>query len=1188
MSNGFDGRAAADPAARLGAVGKVRTGANAGGKRPVTRARLESLERRALMSTAALTPWEDLGPIEAVEVQSLAADAGPSVTSTSPANGAVGVPRDSFISANVYVPSGGINADTLGAHTVLLYRTSDGATVAASRNTSAGGDVLVLGPSSLLEADTDYTFEVTSGLKDLSGDAFAPLVVHFRTGTAISAADSSLKFQKVELPVPPAPYTAVTKGPDGRLYAATEGGEIIRFDIRADGTLANAQGIRSLIDYGGGAPRLLTGIEFDPASTASDLVLWATHSHYAVDNGPDWTGKVTRLSGPNLATVQDYVVGLPRSTRDHVTNQLTFGPDGAIYFPQASNTAMGAPDYAWHFRPERKLTAAILRLDVGLVRERLAAGQGPLNVQTEDGGSYEPTAAGAPLTIYAHGVRNAYDLLWHSNGELYAPANGSQRGGATPAGNGVPGIEFVDQVENDYLFRIDVGGYYGHPNPARGQFARNGGNPTDGVDPYEIPQYPVGTQPGTNWRPPAYGFGQHYSPNGVIEYRGQAFGGTLDGKILVARFSGGDDVVVLTADADGRIVDARSGIEGLKNFNDPLDLTEDLATGYLYVVEFGGQRITLVKPSVAGAAPGDPTPQQHVPPAPYGLVAKPVGRGTLELNWTDTIGESGYRIERSDDGVNGWTQVGATAANTTQFADAGLERGRTYVYRVRADSAAGSSDASLATVATMPVLVVPPGWTGGDVGSVGVHGVSDFFNNTFELSGSGGDIGAGGDAFLFASSPVRGDVEIVARVTNLNASHPLAKAGVMIRGTRGADAPNAMMALTGTRGPEFQARLTTAADTTSVNQGIDGASWYWLRLVRRGDTVSGYTSVDAANWSRVSFAHVALGEDVLAGLAVTSHDDSSLATVTFDNVRINPAPPLPLAEAPGDLYALANGFTSVNLTWRDNSMEETGFQIERRRAGAGDAAWVRVARVGAEVRGYVDDHLAPSRRYEYRVRAVNASGASAPSNEAQARTGKSAVRGQVPFGWSPSNLPGVVEAEAFDEGPKGKAWKDRTPENDLGSFRDTGVDIEETTDPSGGGYHVAAAKGEWLEYTVNVPVAGTYALDVRYAADAGFGGSIRIDADGRKGDSIALPATGGWTVWQTASGAITLKAGIQVLRLSVDSGNHADADVTIANVNSMRFTLTEAWNVTQNAPGRKASQNPRTARIYLSMLDSLS
>ena len=42
-------------------------------------------------------------------------------------------------------------------------------------------------------------------------------------------------------------------------------------------------------------------------------------------------------------------------------------------------------------------------------------------MQTEEGGTYDPYAAGAPLTLYATGVRNAFDLVWHSNGHLYAP-----------------------------------------------------------------------------------------------------------------------------------------------------------------------------------------------------------------------------------------------------------------------------------------------------------------------------------------------------------------------------------------------------------------------------------------------------------------------------------------------------------------------------------------------------------------------------------------------------------------------------------------------------------------------------------------------------------------------------------------------------------------------------------------------
>ena len=54
--------------------------------------------------------------------------------------------------------------------------------------------------------------------------------------------------------------------------------------------------------------------------------------------------------------------------------------------------------------------------------------------KTEDGGTYDPTAPGAPLTIYATGIRSGFDLLWHRNGNLYTGLNGAAAGGNVPQG----------------------------------------------------------------------------------------------------------------------------------------------------------------------------------------------------------------------------------------------------------------------------------------------------------------------------------------------------------------------------------------------------------------------------------------------------------------------------------------------------------------------------------------------------------------------------------------------------------------------------------------------------------------------------------------------------------------------------------------------------------------------------------
>src|SRR5690242_21722169 len=109
----------------------------------------------------------------------------------------------------------------------------------------------------------------------------------------------------------------------------------------------------------------------------------------------------------------------------------------------------------------------------------------PINVRTEGVTTpYDPFASGSPLTIYADGVRNSFDLIWADNGHLYAPTNGSASGGNMPASpnpafsnsridegvygdyNGpvVPGIVNNTQTEHDWLFDVKPLKYYGHPN----------------------------------------------------------------------------------------------------------------------------------------------------------------------------------------------------------------------------------------------------------------------------------------------------------------------------------------------------------------------------------------------------------------------------------------------------------------------------------------------------------------------------------------------------------------------------------------------------------------------------------------------------------------------------------------------------------------------------------------------------
>ena len=581
------------------------------------------------------------GPVTAVYdhfeiTQPVKADGRPTVLSVSPAGGQGGVGRDSAIFANVQSNTAGSRIDpaSLTSSTVRLINTKTGQPVSAEVKTSGAGDVIVLSPKVLLDATTTYRFEITDGVRDSLGQAMVPFTSTFTTGTQGGEVDGSIKFDRSAPAIAGEKnWTGLTFGPDGRLYATAIDGLIFRFDVAPDGTLSNRTQINTVRQAEGF--RAITGLTFDPASTADDLVAYISHGAFEGifpgQDAPEWSGKLSKLYGPDLGGYQEMVVGLPRSVGDHLNNQPVFGPDGKIYFSQAANTAMGAPDPTWSEadgtpRPERLLTAAILQVDVA------AIGAGTVNVRTEGVPSpYNPFAPDAPVKLYATGVRNAYDLIWHSNGTLYAPTNGSGSGGYAPAspapgsaefgddrtddalygplsGPAVPGLTNVPEVQSDFLFRVTPGGYYGSPNPLRDEWVLNGGNPTAATDAHEVAAYPEGTAPDRNWRleDVVYDFGKRISSNGVIEYRddastGTPFGGALDGKLFVARYSQPQDVVIISLDAAGNVTDARDGFDGLEGFRTPLDLAQQPGTGNVFVADIYDKQIYLLRPN-GGAA----------------------------------------------------------------------------------------------------------------------------------------------------------------------------------------------------------------------------------------------------------------------------------------------------------------------------------------------------------------------------------------------------------------------------------------------------------------------------------------------------------------------------------------------------------------------------------------------------------
>jgi hypothetical protein len=86
--------------------------------------------------------------------------------------------------------------------------------------------------------------------------------------------------------------------------------------------------------------------------------------------------------------------------------------------------------------------------------------------------------------------------------------------------------------------------------------------------------------------------------------------------------------------------------------------------------------------------------------------------------------------------------------------------------------------------------------------------------------------------------------------------------------------------------------------------------------------------------------------------------------------------------APSGLSAVALSATKILLEWRDNSVNETKFEIERSSGGA----FARAGTAGANAHRFTDSGLRRSTSYTYRVRACNGALCSPYSNTASATT----------------------------------------------------------------------------------------------------------------------------------------------------------------------------------------------------------
>jgi hypothetical protein len=222
----------------------------------------------------------------------------------------------------------------------------------------------------------------------------------------------------------------------------------------------------------------------------------------------------------------------------------------------------------------------------------------------------------------------------------------------------------------------------------------------------------------------------------------------------------------------------------------------------------------------------------------------------------------------------------------------------TYQFRITAN------DGTLSKVETVLVEVLPAGhpgaadisglpvpvadsWTAVNIGDAATSGSQTLGATTASLTGSGMGFQEVSDSLRFVWKPLAGDGSITCRVSGFSANNGgKAYGGIMLRSSLDRESVNVAATVVSGGGVQFTRRLEDASYTEPATHTLRAP--YWVRLKRIGGEFTAYRSEDGIQWVQQGAATTiaAIPANAVWGLAVTSHTDTSVSQVVFDNVLL--------------------------------------------------------------------------------------------------------------------------------------------------------------------------------------------------------------------------------------------------------------------------------------------------------------
>lgn len=325
----------------------------------------------------------------------------------------------------------------------------------------------------------------------------------------------------------------------------------------------------------------------------------------------------------------------------------------------------------------------------------------------------------------------------------------------------------------------------------------------------------------------------------------------------------------------------------------------------------------------------------------------------------------------------------------------------------------------------------------------------------------------------------------------------------------------------------------------------NGESFTQVVIYDKNHNILKTWSLNTANVN-VSMSITTVNGDYYYAKVKQSDGNEAISSPIWISGGTNPTPPA----APTNLTATVASCNQINLTWSDNSTNESNFKVERSTDGTN---WSVLATTAANTTSYSNSGLSESTRYYYRVMAANTAGNSTYAGPVNATTTVCGNTSTITYQAETATLSQAV-TESTHTGYHGASYVNYN--NSVGSY---------------------------VEWTVTAPSAQTASMFIRYANKGPEDRAMDIYVNGNKVISgLSFPATGAWTTWANTNFSVALTAGNNTVR----------ATATVAtggpNVDELSVTTTNTPVTPPLAPSNLTAVAVSSSQINLGWTDNSS